>query len=219
MPTQLVTDKRAAGTGSGADSPRRGGGDGAPSAGGASPGEDRPAAGAALIGVGALLAAVTMLFVAFTTAYIGRQQEAGWTPLAIPGVLWVTTAVLLASSGTFEWGRARLVRADAAGLRQGLGWTAGLGAAFAVGQFVAWRQLAAQGIYLTSNPHSSFFYLLTGLHGLHLLGGLAALAVVLVRAYGNRYTPREYAGLSVCGLYWHFMDALWLYLFVLLFWL
>ncbi len=212
MPGQLVKQRLAGGTRGGSGVPARGydgGGDAHLAA---------PAASTALIGVGAFIAAVTMLFVAFTTAYLARRQEAGWTTIAVPAVLWVNTAVLLASSGALEWARACLVRGDALGLRRGLTWTAALGAVFVVGQFGAWRQLAAQGLYLASNPHSSFFYLLTGAHALHLLGGLGALAVVLVKAYLNRYTPREHTGLSVCALYWHFMDALWLYLFVLLFW-
>ncbi len=209
MPTQLTTD-RPPGSGRGAAWPRRGGhGDGrAPGAG-----------GTAFIAVGAIIVAVAMLFVAFTTAYVARRQEVGWTPLVIPPVLWLNSAVLLASSGTLEWARKRLRLGDAAGLRQGLGWTAALGGAFVIGQYVAWREFAAQGIYLASNPHSSFYYLLTGAHGLHLLGGLVALGIVLIRASGGtRYTPEEHTGLSVFALYWHFMDVLWLYLFGLLFW-
>ncbi len=211
MPTQLTTDRPPA-SGRGAIPPRRRGGGGGDAHRG-------PASGStAVIAVGGVIVAVAMLFVAFTTAYVARRQEPGWTPLVIPPVLWLNSAVLLASSGTLEWARKRLRLGDALGLRQGLGWTAALGAAFVLGQFVAWRELAAQGIYLASNPHSSFYYLLTGAHGLHLLGGLAALTVVLVRAYGHRYTPEEHTGLSVCALYWHFMDVLWLYLFGLLFW-
>jgi len=219
MPTQLAKPQLTGGTPSsagvppgGAGMPRRGYG------GGRDAPRGSPAASTALIGVGALIAAVTMLFVAFTTAYLARRQEARWTAIAVPAVLWVNTAVLLASSGAIEWARARLVRGDILGLRRGLIWTAALGAVFVVGQFRAWHQLAAQGLYLASNPHSSFFYLFTGAHALHLLGGLGALAVVLVKAYLNHYTPHEHTGLSVCALYWHFMDALWLYLFVLLFW-
>jgi cytochrome c oxidase subunit 3 len=83
---------------------------------------------------------------------------------------------------------------------------------------VAWRQLAAQGLFLTTNPHSSFFYVLTAVHGAHLLGGVAALALVLVRTWRGRYTAQEHAGVTNCATYWHFMDLLWVYLFVLLFW-
>lgn len=209
MPTELVRDRI----------PSRGGRTGGPG-GGPGPGTPKtpPGASPALIAVGGFLAAVAMLFIAFTTAYLARRQETGWIALAVPPALWINTAVLLASSGTLEWARRRLMRDDTRGLQQGLGWTAGLGATFLVGQVAAWRELAAQGIYLASNPHSSFFYLLTGAHGVHLLGGLGALAVVLWRAHQGRYTPHEHTGLSACALYWHCMAGLWLGLFVLLFW-
>jgi cytochrome c oxidase subunit 3 len=222
MPTDLVRERPARGTRPGGPGRRDGAGprrrgDGGGGGGGAQARWASPMA--ALVAVGAVLAAVVMLFIAFTSAYLARRQEAGWTPIALPGVLWLNTAVLLASSGTLEWARGRIARGDQAGLRQGLGWTAGLGAAFVLGQLAAWRQLTAQGVYLVSNPHSSFFYLLTGAHGLHLLGGLAALAVVLLRASRGRYTAEDHTGVSVCALYWHFMDGLWLYLFALLFWI
>src|SRR5579884_2348978 len=160
----------------------------------------RPASAAdpGLFAVGATLASVTMLFIAFTTAYLARQQETSWPAIALPPVLWANTADLLQ----------RALRA-----------TAVLGGLFVVGQLAAWKQLAAQGIYLATNPHSAFFYLMTGVHGLHLLGGLVALAVVLVRAARGRYTPEAHGGLTAFALYWHFLDVLWVYLFVLLSWL
>ncbi len=182
------------------------------------PEEERPAPTTALVGVGALLTAVVMLFVAFTSAYLARRQEDGWLPIAVPQVLWLTTAILLASSGTLEWARSRIGRGDAAGFRRGLAATAALGILFVLGQLAAWRQLSAQGLYLASTPHSAFFYLLTGAHGLHLLGGLGALGVVLLRAHRGAYTARDHTGVRVFALYWHFMDGLWLYLFGLLFW-
>ena len=188
------------------------GGDGRP------PAERAPAPYTALVGVGAFLGAVTMLFIAFTSAYVSRRAEAGWTAIAVPPVLWFNTIALLASSAALERSRARIMRGDSEGLRRGLWVTAALGAVFVSGQFTAWRQLSAAGLYLTSDPHSAFFYLLTGVHGLHLLGGLAALGVVLVRATRGAYTRRDHMGVSVFSLYWHFMDGLWLYLFALLFW-
>ncbi len=213
MARQLLKERPASGSRGGTWSPGPDrNGDGAPSSWG------RPAGTTALVGLGAFLGAVTMLFVAFTSAYLARRQEPGWPAIATPAILWVNTAVLLASSGTVEGARALLRRGDILGLRRGLAVTAGLGVLFVLGQLLAWRQLAAQGLFLTSNPHSSFFYLLTGVHGLHLLGGLGALGVVLARAWRGRYTPHEYTGITVCATYWHFMDALWLYLFVLLFW-
>jgi cytochrome c oxidase subunit 3 len=94
--------------------------------------------------------------------------------------------------------------------------SAGFGVLFLAGQLVAWRQLVAAGVYLPSTLHSSFFYVLTGLHGLHLIGGIIALSWVLAKALLNRITPAKGESLQLCALYWHFMDGLWVYLFILL---
>jgi cytochrome c oxidase subunit 3 len=170
----------------------------------------------AVIGMTAALAAVAMLFVALTTAYLARRQEPGWGSVTLPPVLWLTTALLLASSATLEWSRLRIARGDIRGLQRGLSATAWLGGAFLAGQLVAWRLLAAQGAYISSNPHSGFFYLLTGAHGAHLLGGLVALGIIVWKAHAGRYSVASHAGVGVFALYWHFMDVLWLYLFGLL---
>lgn len=177
-----------------------------------------PAVSTAVIGMAAGLTAIAMLFVAFTTAYLARRQEPGWGTVAMPPVLWLTTAILLASSGTLEWARRRIAAGDIRGLQRGLSATAWLGGAFLLGQIVAWRSLAAQGAYISSNPHSGFFYMLTGAHGAHLLGGLVALGVVVWKAHAGRYGVGSHAGIGVFALYWHFLDVLWLYLFALLFW-
>jgi len=91
-----------------------------------------------------------------------------------------------------------------------------LGLAFLVGQVAAWRQLVNAGVYLPSTLQSGFFYILTGLHGLHLFGGVVALSVVLVKALKNRLSAIHYEPLKLCAMYWHVMDALWIYLFLLL---
>ena len=214
MPTVLVERAR-----SGAGPLRGVGGRGpGPSGGGARPHQEPGPLSTGLLGVAAFVAAITMLFLAFTSAYVVRRQEPGWPAIAVPDVLWLNTALLLASSATLEWARRRIRRGDELGLRRGVEATAALGLLFAAGQVVAWRQLAAQGIYLVTNPHSSFFYVLTATHGLHLLGGIAALAVVAVRTWQHRYTAERHGGVVNCAVYWHFLDLLWLYLFVLLFW-
>jgi cytochrome c oxidase subunit 3 len=176
-----------------------------------------PAVSSAVIGMAAAVAAVAMLFLAFTTAYLARRQEPGWGAVAMPRVLWFTTAILLASSGTLEWARRRIAAGDITGLQRGLTSTAWLGGAFLVGQLAAWRSLAAQGVYISSNPHSGFFYLLTGVHGAHLLGGLVALGIILWKAHTGRYGVASRAGIGVFAIYWHFLDLVWLYLFALLF--
>lgn len=177
-----------------------------------------PALSTGVIGMAAALTAVAMLFVAFTTAYLARRQEPGWGAVAMPPVLWLTTAILLASSGTLEWGRRRIAAGDIGGLQRGLSATGWLGGAFLIGQLVAWRSLVVQGAYISTNPHSGFFYMLTGVHGLHLLGGLTALGIMVWKARAGRYGVASHAGIDVFALYWHFMDLLWLYLFALLFW-
>jgi cytochrome c oxidase subunit III len=176
-------------------------------------------ANTALLGMAFALVAIAMLFVAFTTTYLGHRQEAGWTPIPLPWILWLDTAILLASSAAVEWGRRRLKRGDTTGFRRALGAGGGLGVAFLVGQLLAWQQLVRQGVYLSSQPHSSFFYLLTGAHGVHLLGGLIAFAVILPRAWRGAYTPPGSVAVNVSSTYWHFLTGLWLYVFIILFWM
>jgi cytochrome c oxidase subunit 3 len=169
------------------------------------------------------LASVAMLFFALTSAYILRQYNSltsdapDWNPIQIPSALWISTAVILLSSISFEIARRALRKNQYERFKSWVSITTVLGFAFLIGQVVAWRQLASQGIYLKSNPHSSFFYLLTALHALHLLGGLLVLSYVMVSALRLRIGMKKRVTVEVTSLYWHFMDGLWIYLFVLLF--
>lgn len=168
------------------------------------------------MGLWAFLGTLTMLFIGFTSAYIVRRASLDWRPLSPPRLLWLNTAALLASSATLQVARRRL--RDWA-VKEANGWllvTGVLGVAFVAGQFLAWRALQAQGIFLASNPHSSFFYVLTGLHAVHLLGGLIWFSVVATRVSRMAYVPGE-DGLGLFATYWHFLGGLWVYLFVLLF--
>lgn len=167
-------------------------------------------------GLWAFLGTVSMLFIGFTSAYILRRASADWQPLAAPPILWLNTAALFLSSATLETARRRLRSWDLSGARAWLGATGLLGTLFVAGQVTAWRALAAQGIFLSSNPHSSFFYLLTGVHVAHLLGGLAWYAAVQLRMRRLALTPGE-DELGLFATYWHFLGALWAYLLFLLF--
>jgi cytochrome c oxidase subunit 3 len=138
-------------------------------------------------------------------------------PLDVPLVLWIDTVILLASSVTIELARRALKRNQYEPFRRWISVTTLLGIGFLAGQIIAWRQLAGQGIYVDSHPHSSFFYLLTSLHGLHLFGGVIALAWVTIAALRLRIGMRKRTMVEVTALYWHFMDGLWIYLFLLLF--
>jgi len=174
------------------------------------------------IGMWVGLASILMLFMALTSAYILRQTKGltefnDWVAIQLPGLLWVTTVVLVASSLTFEVARRALRRNDYVKFNKWILLTTVLGALFLVGQVVAWRQLAAQGIYVNTNPHSSFFYLLTSLHGIHLFGGLVALAYVTMAAFRLRIGFKRRNAVEVTAIYWHFMDVLWIYLLALLY--
>ncbi|MDT7602126.1 MAG: cytochrome c oxidase subunit [Acidobacteriota bacterium] len=175
------------------------------------------------IGMWVAVASILMLFMALTSAYVFRAAVSGWQQLRTPPLLWVSTGVILASSVSFELARRGLRRDDAAAYQRWLGVAVLLGFAFLASQFLAWRGLIAQGVYLASSPHSSFFYLLTALHALHLSGGIAALCYLLLRARREaRGTTavnkvKRRAAVDAVGIYWHFMDGLWIYLFGLLF--
>jgi cytochrome c oxidase subunit 3 len=167
-------------------------------------------------GLWAFLGTVCMLFIGFTSAYILRRSSADWRDLAAPPLLWLNTAALLTSSVTLEMARRRLRGWDLPATQRWVQATGLLGLLFLAGQLGAWRVLASEGVYLATNPHSSFFYVLTGLHGVHLLGGLVWFAVVLARVRRMAYTPGS-DGLGLFATYWHFLAALWLYLLFLLF--
>lgn len=174
------------------------------------------------LGMWVALAGIVMLFTALTSAYIVRTASANdWRPIAIPNVLWLSTLVIIVSSVTLAGARRALKRQQDDGYGRWLIATTILGLAFLVSQLLAWRQLVGQGIYLSSNPHSSFFYLLTAVHGVHLFGGILALAYLLLRTRRRgKNVAEESKRVGAAGavsLYWHFMDGLWVYLFLLLF--
>jgi cytochrome c oxidase subunit 3 len=172
------------------------------------------------IGTWVGLASVAMLFMALTSAYIFRASSGDdWVPLHLPPVLWVSTVIILASSATFEAARRALRRHDFLSFSRWITSTTALGIVFLIGQLIAWRSLRAQGLYINSNPHGSFFYLLTSLHAIHLAAGLIALVGLTVAALRLRISAHKRNITEAVAIYWHFMDALWLYLFLLLFFL
>jgi len=159
--------------------------------------------------------AITMSFAAFTSALFVREGTADWDHLVLPSILYLNTVLLLGSSGTLELARHRLAGAE--GTRKASGWvllTLLLGLAFCAGQYRAWLDLRAQGIYLASNPNSSFFYLLTFLHAVHVCAGVCVLVYLAGRLLASHTTFR--VGLfRNAAIYWHFMAVLWVYLLLL----
>jgi cytochrome c oxidase subunit 3 len=171
-----------------------------------------------------VLATVTMTFGAMIAVFVVRSlHEQFWGHIHLPVVLWMTTAVLLASSALYEAARKRLAHNDQRGFFRLLSWTTVLGAAFLVGQVVAWFQILGSGVILAQNPHSWFIFLFSGLHGLHIVAGLAGLVYLLVRtrepASGPKYQMQTRAVANGVAVFWHYLDFMWVLLFaLLLFW-
>jgi cytochrome c oxidase subunit 3 len=172
-------------------------------------------------GIWVAICAISMCFAALTSALVVRQGSGmDWQRFVLPPILYFNTAILIASSFTLEISRKRIAEAAAnadpqkrsyAPAMKWLVTTLILGLVFVVGQVMAWRSLAAQGIFLASNPASSFFYVFTAMHGLHVLGGLAGLLYAMRRLFLTIRTAKPVA-LGAAAVYWHFMDVLWVYL-------
>jgi cytochrome c oxidase subunit 3 len=163
-----------------------------------------------------LLAASTMVFAAFTSAFVVRKGLSDdWISMPKPPILFVNTAVLLASSAALEMAR----RALRSGNRSRFNaWWSGatvLGILFLMGQAVAWGELKSAGVFVATNPSSSFFYVLTACHAFHLLGGVSALAYVDVQALRLSLGPAKRTAIDISAMFWHFLDGLWIYLMVL----
>ncbi len=218
MPQTFVTEEiielihEGKGPGGGTPSGHDGGdgGDG----GGRSGGAGTPQR-AYVTGMVVALAGILMFFMAFVSAYVVRKDmpNSAWIPLALPRILWLNTLILIASSFTLTRARKLFVAKDQEGFQHWWATTTILGVLFVAGQIIAWRQLFAAGTFLATNPSSSFFYVFTGAHGLHLLGGVLALLYI---QFG---TPRKVAmstAVDIVSMYWHFMDGLWIFLFLLL---
>ena len=161
------------------------------------------------------IVSILMFFMALASAFLVRRGSGDWIPVLIPTLMWFNTAVLIVSSTTLEMARHRLSQGRLSAYRNLWLVTTALGMLFLIGQIAAWRQLVEQGIYLASNPASSFFYIFTGAHALHLVGGVAALLYVAKRNFDQAQVSRTVAS-EIASYYWHFMDALWLFLLALL---
>ena len=165
-----------------------------------------------LVGLGG----ITMLFAAFTSAYIVRSGGGDWAALELPPVLWLSTALILASSLTLELARRAFQRGRLSSFGSWSAATAALGTGFLASQFAAWIALNEAGIYLQSHPKSSFFFVLTGVHGVHLFAGVIALLALFGLAAAGRLVPGRSDAPTLTAIYWHFVGGLWIYLLAVL---
>jgi len=157
-----------------------------------------------------------MLFGGFASAFIVLRGVPSWESVHLPGLVWVNTAILLLSSVTLERARRANKKDHTGSIRRWLAFTAILGVVFVGGQIDVWRKLSAEGMQLASNLHGSFFYVLSGIHAVHILGGLIALFLVMRKAWSGKINSRNLEPLRLCATYWHFMGGVWLLLLVLL---
>jgi len=171
------------------------------------------------LGLWMFLATVTMLFAAFTSAYVVRKSGSDWHHLDLPAILWVNTGLLAASSAAVEFAYARGGKGRFVASGVAFGAAIALGSGFLAGQIVAWRHLMAAGVYLPTNPSSSFFYMMTGAHAVHIVAALAVLLWGALRTWSGRGAsdPRRWATtMSVCRTFWHYLGGVWIYLFIVM---
>ncbi|PSH68828.1 cytochrome-c oxidase [Phyllobacterium brassicacearum] len=169
----------------------------------------------AKIGLGVFLAVVGALFTLFISAYFMRMGLQDWWAIPVPGLLWVNTIVLALSSVALQWAKIEAEKHHIEAMRTGLliGLATAIG--FLVGQLFVWRELVSAGYVLADNPANSFFYLITGMHGLHILGGLVALGRTTFKAWHAEQPGKVLLSVELCAMYWHFMLLVWLVLFAL----
>jgi cytochrome c oxidase subunit 3 len=162
------------------------------------------------------LATITMLFAAFTSAYIVRRSGSDWRHVALPSLLVINSLVLVASSVAVEIAQLRGAGAAWRSSAAAMAVAFVLGVMFLGGQLLAWRQMVAAGVYLPTSPHSSFFFMMTGAHAVHVMAALLVLAWGVKATLAGAASPRIWAArMSTCRTFWHYLGAVWLFLFAL----
>ncbi len=159
---------------------------------------------------------VTMIFASLTSAYIVKKSEGNWALIDFPSLFNVTSVMIVLSSISIHFAYLAAKRNNLFNIRLGLTLTAVLAVAFSVGQFFSWGQLVEQEVFFVGNPAGSFIYVFTGLHVVHLVGGLIFLLVVLVNSFRYKVHSKSLAQIEMCVTYWHFLGGLWLYLYLFL---
>ncbi len=168
------------------------------------------------VGLGVFLAVATSLFALLISAYHMRMMGSDWTTLPLPRVLWLNTVVLILSGVAMQWTRGAAKRGQIDGVRIGLIAAGVFTFCFLAGQLWAWQQLNASGFYVATNPASDFFYLLTALHGLHLLGGMWVWGRATARVLRGVDVGKVRLSVELCTVYWHYLLLVWLVLFAVL---
>ncbi|MBC5993373.1 cytochrome c oxidase subunit 3 [Pontibacter cellulosilyticus] len=166
-----------------------------------------------------IIISIIMMFAAFTSAYIVRREEGNWLEFELPTILLINTVIIVLSSVTMQWAYVSAKKDNLSSIKLGLILTSVLGAAFLIGQWNGWAELVQNNIYFggsTSNPSGSFLYVLTGVHGFHLITGLVFVLITLVSSLKYKVHSKNLLRIQLCTVYWHFLGGLWLYLYIFL---
>ncbi len=166
------------------------------------------------------MASMVVFFGGFCSYYLVMHGNGNWLVFNLPALFFVSTAIILASSFTMWWAQKSIAVNNHSGAKMGTLLTLALGVAFCVVQIAAWKELFGQGIVFAgrqSNVAGAIMYVITSMHFLHIIGGLLALSVTSIKAIRHRYSSENYLGLSLCAIFWHFLGALWVILFLFLY--
>ncbi len=162
------------------------------------------------------IVSIVMIFASLTSAFIVKQGEGSWQDYNLPSMFWYTSAIIIVSSALLQWGYFAAKKDNLSQLRTSVILTLILGVVFLVGQWWSWKELVGMEVYFVGNPAGSFIYVLTGVHAFHLISGIIFLIIVLISAFKNKIHAKNMVRMEMCTTYWHFLGALWLYLFVFL---
>lgn len=162
------------------------------------------------------LVTIVMIFAGLTSAYIVRQSEGNWLEYDLPTIFWYSSGIVILSSIFLQYGYASAKKDNLAGLRTGLGLAVLFGIAFLVSQWYSWVALVDENVFFVGNPSGSFLYVFTGLHAVHLISGVIFLIIVLISTFAYKVHSKSLNTLEMATTFWHFLAALWLYLFMFL---
>ena len=165
------------------------------------------------------MVSMAMIFAGLTSAYVVRQGKGDWLKFELPQLFYISTAIIIISSVTMNWVLSSAKNNNYKNVKLASLITLILGFAFVICQFKAWGTLVDQKVFFAgkySNAAGSYLYILTGLHLLHLIGGILALLLVWVKSLKNKYNSENLLGIKLCAIFWHFLDVLWIYLFLFL---
>ncbi|MFN0048339.1 MAG: heme-copper oxidase subunit III [Cytophagales bacterium] len=157
-----------------------------------------------------------MVFASMTSAYIVRRSEGNWLEFELPSLFIINTVILLTSSISMHYALIAMKKDNFLQVKIGLSITLMLGLIFLFGQYFAWNQLVDIKVFLVGNPAGSFVYIISGLHGAHIVGGLVFLLIVMAMVFKQKIHSKNILWMELCTTFWHFLDGLWLYLFFFL---